>query len=415
MFKTLKLGIGAGLLATVAMASASAEDLVIYQDWSSPAEVAALNVLKKAAAAKGINWIDISIPHDTGSNVNLLNLVTGGNPPNVFVENSPGVYRDLTKMGLGHPLTKLFTTSGAADHFPAAVKKSITVDGEMMKIPLGIQMDGMVYYNMDVAKKAGVDPTKWNSLDAMFADFPKIKEAGFVPLALGAQQWQVGYLMHALVATLGGQDVYMKVYGEKPDRAALDSPAMRDVFTWLRKFQQAADPGSVNRDWNMTTNTVITGKALMQIHGDWMKGEWVAAGKHANQDFGCIPIPGAKAYAVSVDSWGILGKQSAAKDKAELDFAATIVDPTVNTAFAAAKGSTPIRNDVDASKLDGCSQEVLTMLKDPDKQVQNPHSMTDADWLAATWEVAFNFWSDPSMSIDDAIKQLQSGYDTIVQ
>ena len=57
----------------------------------------------------------------------------------------------------------------------------------------------------------------------------------------------------------------------------------------------------------------------------------------------------------------------------------------------------------------------LTMLKDPDKQVQNPHSMTDADWLAATWEVAFNFWSDPSMSVDDAIKQLQSGYDTIVQ
>ena len=55
------------------------------------------------------------------------------------------------------------------------------------------------------------------------------------------------------------------------------------------------------------------------------------------------------------------------------------------------------------------------MLKDPDKQVQNPHSMTDADWLAATWEVAFNFWSDPSMSVDDAIKQLQSGYDTIVQ
>ncbi len=31
------------------------------------AEVAALNVLKDAAAAQGIGWIDITIPHNTGS------------------------------------------------------------------------------------------------------------------------------------------------------------------------------------------------------------------------------------------------------------------------------------------------------------------------------------------------------------
>ena len=51
---------------------------------------------------------------------------------------------------------------------------------------------------------------------------------------------------------------------------------------------------------------MITGKTLMQIHGDWMKGEWRNAGKTAGKDFGCINIPGTKALAVTVDAWNFL-------------------------------------------------------------------------------------------------------------
>ena len=74
----------------------------------------------------------------------------------------------------------------------------------------------------------------------------------------------------------------------------------------LRQFQQHTDEGSTNRDWNITTNLVITGKALMQIHGDWMKGEFRNAGKEAGKDFGCINIPGAQAVSVTVDAWGFI-------------------------------------------------------------------------------------------------------------
>lgn len=413
--KTHRHSLALMLAATVLSTAAFAEDLVIYQDWSSPAEVKALNVLKAAAETKGIKWIDITIPHDTGSNVTLLNLVTGGTPPNVFSENNPAVYMDLEKMGLGRTLTGLFNDLGAVAHFPSVVKKVITIEGEIRKIPLGIQIDGMVYYNKAVAAKAGVDPAAWTSLDAMFADFDKIKAAGFIPAAFGAQQWQVGYLTHALVATLGGADYFTDIYGPKPKREAIDTPVMRDVFTWLRKFQGAADPGSVNRDWNMTTNTVISGQALMQIHGDWMKGEWRAAGKQAGTDFGCIQIPGAKSVVVSVDSWGVLGGQPPAKDKAELDFASVVVDPVVNADFAAAKGATPVRTDAPTDKLDVCSTSVLGLLKDESHQVQNPHSMVDPDWQASIWEVAFNYWSTPSMTVDEAIAAIQKNYDTILK
>ena len=413
MTEGLKSGLLAALLASTAATGALAEDVIVFHNWSSGPEVAALNVLKSHFEEMGHTWTDVAIPHDTGSNVSLINLVTGGNPPNVFLESSPGFYRDLAGMGLARPLTDFYEEGGYAEHLPIAAVQSITVDGEIMKIPTAIHIDGMVYYNMEVAKAAGIDPAAWTSLDEMFADFEKVTAAGYVPLAIGGEQWQVGYLAHALAATVGGPEFFTSLYGETPDPAALDSAEMRETLDWLRRFQQATDEGSVNRTWNETTNTVITGQALMQIHGDWMKGEWLAAGKVPGQDFGCIEIPGAQAVVVTVDSWGMLGGQSPEMDAAELDFARVVLDPAVQAEFAAQKGSTPTRLDA-TGDVDVCSQYVLGVLEDPARQVPSPHSTVDADWMSSMWDVLFTYWSDPDMTADEAIEQLKENYDTIL-
>lgn len=414
MLKLKLAGLTAALMLTAAPMAAFAADLVIYHTWSSKPEVAALNVLKSGLEAKGDTWTDLAIPHDTGSNVSLMNLVTGGNPPNVFMESNPGVYRDLKAQGLGFDLTQWYKDNDIVAHLPKAVADSITVDGEIVKVPTALHIDGMIYYNMAVAKAAGVDPASWTSLDAMFADFDKIKAAGYIPIAIGGQQWQVGYLTHALAAAIGGKDFFEKIYGEKPDPAVLDSAELKQVLDTLRRFQQAADEGSANRDWNVTTNLVITGKALMQLHGDWMKGEWTSAGKVAGTDFGCVPVPGAKALVASVDSWGLLGGTSDDIKKAELDFASVTVDPATQGQFAKAKGSTPVRLDAPADSLDACSTKVLELLADPAKQVPNPHASAEADWENSIWDVVFNFWSDPTMTTDAAVAKLKENYDTIL-
>lgn len=411
--KKLTTGLMAVLMVGTASVAASAVELVIRHGWSSPAEVAALNVLKAGLEAKGHTWVDFALPHDTAADVGLINLITGGNPPNVFMESAPGVYRDLMTMGLGQPLTQYFDEQGITAHLAESVRQAITVDGEIMKIPTAVHIDGMVYYNLAVAEAAGVDPTAWTSLDAMFADFPKIREAGFIPLAVGGQQWQVGYLTHALVAALYGDALFPKLYTPEPDRDALASDEMRGVLGWLRRWQQESDEGMPNRDWNVTTNLVITGQALMQIHGDWMKGEWRAAGKTVGVDYGCINIPGTKGLSTTVDAWGILGGVDAETLAAELDFAGVIMDPDIAARFAAEKGSSPVRLDVDASLLDACSQAVLETLHNPSLGFVTPHNLTDPDWIDSIWTVMFNYWSDPSMTADQAIEDLQSEYDAI--
>ena len=406
--------LGAALLLGTAASAAQGADLVVYHGWSSPAEVAALNVLKAGLEAKGSTWTDLAIPHDSGASVSLVNLVTGGNPPNVFMEANPGVYRDLMSQGLSLDLTQWYTDNDILSKLPDSVAKVISVDGKIVKVPTAIHIDGMVYYNLAVAQDAGVDPHGWADLDAMFADFDKIKAKGYVPLAIGGQQWQVGYLLHALTAAVAGPATYSGIYGTTPTMETLDTPEFRASLEMLRRFQQNTDPGSVNRDWNVTTNMVISGQALMQIHGDWMKGEWYAAGKRPGVDFGCVNIPGTKALSVTVDAWGLLGGQPEDKTQAELDFAAVVLDPAIQADFALAKGSTPVRLDAPADKLDDCSKEVLGALADVNRQVPNPHNTADEDWRTALDIVSFNYWSDPSMTTDAAIEELKEQFDTIL-
>jgi glucose/mannose transport system substrate-binding protein len=403
------------LLAT-SVSAVMAEDIVIYHSWSTPSEMGALNVLKDGLAKEGVGWTEIAIPHDTGSTVSVVNLVTGGNPPNVFMNSNPGIIRDLQSQGLIMDLTDLFEQNGVTANMPETVLKAATVDGRVMKAPAGVHIDGMVYYNLAVAKKAGVDPASWTSLDAMWADFDKIKAAGFQPLAVGSQNFQASYLFQALVAAVAGPDIYNRFYGPEVDPTVFDEQGLKDAIEWERKFSQQVDAGSENRAWNETTNLVITGKALMQIHGDWMKGEWRNAGKVAGQDFGCVNIPGTKAIVVTVDAWNFLDGPSVTPEKkdAEQKFALLDTSPEATAAFAAKKGSTPVRLDAPKDQLDQCNTLVLDTLAKPGMSVQNPYNIADSDWQSSIADIIFEFWGNPDRTTDEVIEQLKEQYDTIL-
>ena len=192
-----------------------------------------------------------------------------------------------------------------------------------------------------------------------------------------------------------------------------DEPALRDTIELFRRITAQTDAGWVNRAWNDTTNTVINGTALMQIHGDWMKGQWRANGKTVGVDFGCINIPGTKALSVTVDSFGILGGVDEATAKAEEEFAAIVVDPVVNAEFAFYKGSSPVRLDVPTDKLDACNILVLDSLKVEGGSVQNPFYIGDGDWINSVWNTMFTFQGDPAMTTDQVIEMLKSEYEAI--
>ncbi|MER9797572.1 ABC transporter substrate-binding protein [Mesorhizobium sp. M0142] len=227
----LALAIGAA-----PFASAAATELKLFHTWSNESEIGALNAIVKAFEAKGNKITEMAVPHEQAGSSPLVSLIVAGTPPNLFINSEPGLYRDLTKRGLGEPLDAYFDKIGATPNFPETVLKSIKVDGEIRKIPTGVHIDGMIYYNKKVAAEAGVDPTKWASLDDMFADMKKVQQAGFTFIGVGGNTFQAGYLFHALVAAVAGPDIYNRFYGETPDKTVFDEKGLRDAIDMFRKI-----------------------------------------------------------------------------------------------------------------------------------------------------------------------------------
>jgi len=89
------------------------------------------------------------------------------------------------------------------------------------------------------------------------------------------------------------------------------------------------------------------------------------------------------------------------------------VDPVVNAAFAAKKGCSPVRTDVDPNAIDACNKVVLDTLKDPSMQHSNPFNTADADWYRTIWAVADKFWNKPSMTEDQCVAEFQKAYDSV--
>jgi len=381
----------------------------VFNNWSAEAEIGALNVVRNAFQAQGGKWNDITIAHDTGASIPLINMLTGGNPPDVFIENNVALRRQLIQQGLLADLTAFYNASGADQYIPKGVKAAMVVDGKIVSIPLAVHIVGTVFYNMAAAKKAGVDPKSWKTVDAMFADFPKIRKAGLIPLAIGAQKWQLDYLLGTLVAQVSGT-TYDDIFGLTPKKSSIDSKEMRQALAIFRKVQQEADPGSTNRNWNDTTALVIRGDALMQYHGDWMKGEFIAAKKKIGVDYDTMFLPGANGLVVTVDEETFLKPNNDVKKNTEELLAGIMLQKDITEKFAAIKGSTPIRIDA-TTNADKHQKLVLATLADP--KIGHPvrNITMDPDYAGAFADAADAFWNTPKMTADDFIKQLQNSYD----
>ena len=160
-------------------------------NWSSitagrrPAEVAALNVLKAGLEAKGDTWTDLAIPHDTGANVTLDQpgdrrqsaQRLHGTPTRASI-------RDLHGQGLSIDLTAVFDRQ-RHHREPAragASRRSRSTARSSRSRRRSISTAWSTTTWTSPRRPASIPPA-WTSLDAMFADFDKIKAAGFIPLA----------------------------------------------------------------------------------------------------------------------------------------------------------------------------------------------------------------------------------------
>jgi glucose/mannose transport system substrate-binding protein len=397
-----RISVLAALLGLSANALAAGPTAEVIHWWTSGGESAAVKQVAQAYRTAGGTWIDTAIAGGDQSRAVTINRIVGGNPPTAAQFNTSKQFLDVIEQGMLNNVDDIAARERWDQTLPAPLVNVIKVKGHYYAVPLNIHMQTWIWYSQAAFKKAGIakEPA---TMDEFFAALDKLKAAGITPLAHGGQAWQETVLFSAILANLGGRDLYLRVIQAR-DQNAINSPAFRNVLLAFKRMHNYIDAGAPGRNWNDATAMVIRGTAGFQIMGDWVKGEFTNAKQVAGKDYGCIAGLGPTVpYLMQGDVFVFPKTTNGNAVQAQKLLANVVTAPATQLAFSQLKGSIPARFDVDATKLDACAQKGLAIARDPARQAGVTEVYLTPDQNGAIQDVLTAYWNT-NMTIDKAQK-----------
>ena len=375
--------------------------------WTSGGESRAVAVFAKEYEKRGGKWIDSASVGPQAEHAAVLNAIAGGNPPAAFQWNIGVAVRQLAEQGLLANLDDLAKADDWNRHLPPLLVKNITVDGQVIAVPVNLHGANWMFYSTKVFSDLNMAPPK--TWDEFLAEADKIKTAGYLPIAMGGNAQQTGWLFYTMLAGVGGKEVYQRVFVDH-DAATAGSENVRHAFETMGKMRQYADAGGANRKWNDTLALVETNKAAFMIAGDWAKGDFSAAGMTPGKEYGCALAPGTQdAYVMTVDVFAFPKVKKPDQLAAQHKLAELMMDPAVQVEFNKYKGSLPARLDADVGSLDTCAQIGQKVMTAGDvNQLPNFALAFGPDTQGQIEDLLVHYWSTPAMSAAEATKEFST-------
>jgi glucose/mannose transport system substrate-binding protein len=371
--------------------------------WTSGGESAAVKVFADRFKAAGGTWVDTAIAGGQSARTAGINRIVGGNPPTVMQFNTGKQFDELVSNGLLNDLDQVAAAGKWGEVLPPALVDAITRDGKIYAAPVNIHGINWLWYNKKVFDEAGIaEPKTWSEV---LAAAQKLKEKGLIGLAQGGQPWQERSLFNSVLVGDGGTDLFLQVYRDG-NLDAVKSDKFKSVADLFHQLHETVDPGSPGRNWNDATSMVITGKAGMQVIGDWAKGEFTSAGLTPGKEYGCA-IVGQGGYLMGGDVF-VFPKGGDPVVQAKM--AEVMFDPETQIEFNRKKGSLPSRLDVDVSSMDACAQAGAAALRDPARQVPTTDFLISPDLSGAVDDVITQFWNNPGMTSDEFVQKFVDAF-----
>jgi glucose/mannose transport system substrate-binding protein len=390
--------------AHAAASVAAAPKAEVIHWWTSGGESAAVKQVAQAYRNAGGVWIDTAIAGGDQSRAVTINRIVGGNPPTAAQFNTSKQFLDVIEAGMLNNVDLVARAQNWDQMLPTPIIDVIKVQGHYYAVPLNIHMQTWFWYSKAAFQKAGITKEP-GSMDEFFAALDKLKAAGLIPLAHGGQSWQETVLFSAIMANMGGKELYLKAFRDR-DQATLLSPAFRKVLQAFKRLKSYVDAGSPGRNWNDATALVIAGRAGFQVMGDWAKGEFTNARQVAGQHYGCMAGFGpATPYLIQGDVFVFPRTDDSGAVRAQQLLAKVVSQPALQVGFSKLKGSIPVRTDVDASELDLCARKGIEIMKDRARQAGVTEVYLTPDQNGAMQDVLTAYWNT-NMPVERAQKSI---------
>jgi glucose/mannose transport system substrate-binding protein len=343
----------------------SATDVEVVSWWTSGSEKQGLTVLFDAyrAAHPGATVINGAVAGGGGSNaqVVLAQRLLSGNPPDVWQTFPGGALRAYVDQGQVADLSDLYGRGGLAAVLPEVIRDGLTVEGKQYGVPTSAHRGNMLFYNTALLAKAGVTQPGAGYLPPTFLDdLAKLDKAGITPLCLGAKDpFTTTALFENTLLSVVGADGWRRI---AEDRFHWDSDSVAEALRRFGQILDYADPQAAALTWDAATKKLAAGECAFETLNDSAFGELVSAGAVDGKTFGEVPYPGTDGTYVAVVDTFVRARQSENARKAS-EFLAVLGSPETQLAFSKAKGSVPIRTDVDVSSLTPYQQSAAKALR----------------------------------------------------
>lgn len=381
---------------------AHAVELEVTHWWTSGGEAVAVSKFAEAWNATGNTWVDGAIAGSGGTaRPIIISRILGGDPMAATQLNHGRQAEELIEAGLLLDLTDVADAGGWRDIVnPPALLDSCTLDGKIYCVPVNIHSGQWMWLSHAAYETAGVPvPADWNEF---VATAPELQAAGILPLAMGQQGWQQNLAFGAITIAVAGLDAWREVTVNKNAEVA-SGPEYTAVFQAVADARELAR-GSNVQDWNQATNMVITGSAGAQLMGDWAQGEFAVAEKVEGTDYSCLPGLGLNAILdTGGDAFYFPVNDDPEITAAQKELAALLISPEVQVSFNLAKGSLPVRGDIDMSSANGCMQKGLGILADGGVLPSGDQSLS-ADTQTQIEDLMAQFWSGDMPAADAQAK-----------
>lgn len=252
-----------------------------------------LKVLEEVAAktqeeVPGLKFKLDGVDDTTNRDVKLKAEMQAGIQPPIF--NLFGGADTITYSQAGRllPLNDILTEIGLGDAFLNL--DSFTVDGKIYGLPESGFVEGF-FYNKKIFAEAGVEvPKTW---DEVYAVSEKIKEKGYIPIAMGAagaDGWVPNMILNNLFIGLGGPDLQK---GFKTGESKWTDPAVVGAFQHIRDLVEKGyiDKNALGIDYAAGQANFYTGKAGMIFDGSWAIGGFTGDTSKIKDDIGFFRNP----------------------------------------------------------------------------------------------------------------------------
>ena len=356
------LAFAALLCAALSARADGVGDVTVFHWWVSGGERASMDVIRDFARARGIGWQEHSTPGSGTARYTdvLAARMQAGQVPSAAQMIGYDIHA-WARQGLLEDLSALAAKEEWDEVVPMDIQHLSKWQGQWVAAPFNAHSTNWLWVNKAAADRLGATaaPDGWADLIALL---DKAQAAGMRPLAIGREAWEHTLLFESVAVGVGGAEFYRKAFIDLNPQA-LQTPVLTQIFERMRQLSAYLDASYLRRRWDQATDMVVDGRALLQVQGTWVDGEFTAKGMAPGRDYQCWRFPDTQGVHLFNSDQFVFFKQPPGRQAAQRAFASAIMAPELQVAVNLRSGAAPARVDAPHAQFNACGQRNITDMR----------------------------------------------------